>query len=73
MSMLDVININRVTEHSEKFTSAFGGHIIAMNNSCTRVCMICCIRIALAHYPFSKPSTSCCRSAKDLATSAARI
>lgn len=31
MSMLDVIYINRVTEHSEEFTSAFGGHLIAMN------------------------------------------
>jgi hypothetical protein len=31
LSMLEVININRVTEHSEKFTNAFGGHIIAMN------------------------------------------
>ncbi len=31
MSMLDMININRVTEHSEKCTSSFGGHIVAMN------------------------------------------
>jgi hypothetical protein len=31
MSMLDVININRVTKHSEKFTSEFGDRVIAMN------------------------------------------
>jgi hypothetical protein len=29
--MLAVINITRFIEHSEKFTSAFGGRLIAMN------------------------------------------
>ncbi len=31
VSMLAVINITRFIEHSEKFTSAFGGRLIAMN------------------------------------------